>query len=862
MIFHHTLLPRLLTLAGCLLAAAGASARTAPPGAIMVPASSRTLVYFGRWDRSDPAVAHSHWGGAYLRTRFSGTSAGLEMADGEDLVVSIDGEPFRQVSGHPGYTALNADPLPPKLHTLLVGSAAGGEVKVQGLVLDPSAETKPPIPRPLIEFIGDSITWGTGPDHFYNINHTWMAAEALNCDHTQVAQSARALTTGYGCADEKTGMDKQYFRLKNFGYAAEQPPVPWNFAAYTPQVVVINLGQNDACGNEPDDTFTASYIQFVKNIQAKFPKAQIVALRMFGGGHFGDDTQKAVAALNVSGDTRVHFLSTEGWLDKADFSDGVHPNAQGNLKAAIRLASALQPLLPAKAGAASTTGDPTNPAGLAQAIQNAYIRGEKRIVITPGTYLLSRKADAEIPLDHWQDVTLSAYGVTLVLNNAAGAGRLFFLDHCISTTIAGPILSQTGQNAYQGRVTAIGKDAAGNPACDWHSSAGYPVPPADTKELWINFVDAKSRTINIKAGDYYHAGLKALGNGVFRVSLENRPVAFSVGDYLVARCGDPPNKIFLSSCRSCTLKNISLMRNGFAPIFDAEGDGNHVLSCHWLLGPRPAGATENPVVTNAADGIHSPDARVGPDIENCTFDGVFLDDCIAIHGGYHKIVSVSGPVVVADNAYAFYAVGEPVRISNDKGFYLQANVAALKDNGNNTSTLTLDTTETIPTDALMSAPLHDGAGYKIIGCRLGNTRARGIIVKSDNGIIRNNVISRCGRGLRIGPEWPSEADYSRNVSVEGNTFISNGDGIIVDGSGVKQNKNITLRDNHFVSNSGRDVYIAWADDVSLAGNTFASVAVKTTPPISVRDSTNVAISGSVIKTPATYAKPPAAAGGK
>ena len=30
-----------------------------------------------------PRVAHSHWGGAYLRTRFTGTSVGINMADGE-----------------------------------------------------------------------------------------------------------------------------------------------------------------------------------------------------------------------------------------------------------------------------------------------------------------------------------------------------------------------------------------------------------------------------------------------------------------------------------------------------------------------------------------------------------------------------------------------------------------------------------------------------------------------------------------------------------------------------------------------------------------------------------------------------------
>ena len=335
---------------------------------------------------------------------------------------------------------------------------------------------------------------------------------------------------------------------------------------------------------------------------------------------------------------------------------------------------------------------------------------------------------------------------------------------------------------------------------------------------------------------------------------------FAVGDWLVARYADPPNKVFWSSCRNCTLRDVTMMRNGFAPIFDSEGFGNHVLHCHWALGPRPAGATEDPLVTNSADGIHSPDANPGPDIEYCTFDGVFLDDCIAIHGGFHSIISVNGPTIVANNGYAFYHVGEPVRISNDHGFYLQANVTAMKDNGDGNSTLTLDTTQTIPLDAKLSNPLYDGHGYKIIGCRLGNTRSRGIIVKSDDGIIRGNVISRSGLAIRIGPEFGSEADYSRNVVVEGNTLIHNGDGIVVDGSGVKQNKNITIKNNRLMANNGDDLNVAWASDVTVTGNTFTAPAArafggKPRAPITVRASENVTLSGNKITPSPAYARP-------
>ena len=158
----------------------------------------------------------------------------------------------------------------------------------------------------------------------------------LGCDHTQIAFSGVALTSGFGCSS-KVGQDVQYFRLKNYNHTSDNPQVPWNFS-YTPKIVVINLGQNDQCGSEPNDTMQASYESFVRNIRAKFPKAQIVALRPFGGP-FETPIHQAITALNAAGDHRVYYVDTTGWLDKPDFADGVHPNAQGLVKIEARLDS-------------------------------------------------------------------------------------------------------------------------------------------------------------------------------------------------------------------------------------------------------------------------------------------------------------------------------------------------------------------------------------------------------------------------------------------------------------------------------------------------------------------------------------------
>jgi hypothetical protein len=90
-------------------------------------------------------------------------------------------------------------------------SNGGGGWYFQGLVLDPGAVTKPPAPQPIIEFVGDSITCGSPAPIEAAGNYTWLTAEALGCDHTQISWPGRSLMTGFGFQDDKVGLDIQYF---------------------------------------------------------------------------------------------------------------------------------------------------------------------------------------------------------------------------------------------------------------------------------------------------------------------------------------------------------------------------------------------------------------------------------------------------------------------------------------------------------------------------------------------------------------------------------------------------------------------------------------------------------------------------
>ncbi len=309
------------------------------------------LRFIGRWDRSDAAVAHSYWSTAYLRAAFTGTTVRVRLAAWVGFEASIDGRAVADVP-FPGGIDLTPVALAAGTHTLVFAAAGQNhELAFQRLILDPGATTQALAERPLIEFVGDSITANGGrvaadtssAEGPATSNYSWLTAEALGCDHVQVAFSGVALATGSGFFGDRTGFDSWYFKLKNCNHAADN--AAWTFT-YAPRLVVVNLGTNDVKdGKRPsDDEFAVTYATFLRAVRARLPHSTLVGVRPFGGFQ-GGGVAKAVAAMTAAGDPAVRFVDTSGWLEKADYSDGIHPTVPGHAKAAAKLTEALRAVL-------------------------------------------------------------------------------------------------------------------------------------------------------------------------------------------------------------------------------------------------------------------------------------------------------------------------------------------------------------------------------------------------------------------------------------------------------------------------------------------------------------------------------------
>jgi lysophospholipase L1-like esterase len=363
--------PLIFALWSAILSLAGSPALAATgDGGLADP----NITYVGRWDKSSGTHYTSHWGGTYLTTKFTGRSVSVKLASRSTFKAIIDGTITTHNDWAQNFSANGTVNLTPTLlasdgpHTLqIVADYDSREVPFQGLVLAAGATTLPVEPRPLIEFVGDSITAGQGSSHWAVTDYAWLTGEQLGAHHTQIAWAGITLADGYHYSDNQwPGMESMYFRAwaVNRCYnvactpdAAHPTPNPaWDFSKYSPKIVVVNLGTNDWNLGVPGSTFRDKYVGLLQNVRARHRDAEIFVLRTFNG-YLVPETQAAVTARVNAGDTRLHYVDTSGWLiphPSSDFADGFHPNDTGYRKVRDRLVPILQPYL----STAASVNDP------------------------------------------------------------------------------------------------------------------------------------------------------------------------------------------------------------------------------------------------------------------------------------------------------------------------------------------------------------------------------------------------------------------------------------------------------------------------------------------------------------------------
>lgn len=327
-----------------------AAAAATPSGAAAAPAP--TVRFVGRFDRSDPKAPRFAWSGSSIVARFHGTGIAVRLKDDgkNQFAVFVDGEPKRVLKTDPTQDRYDlASGLSEGPHEVVltkrtearVGEAAFLGFEPQGRMLPAPA---PPERR--IEFIGDSITTGYGvegpgsscyftPDTQNELaTYAGIASRELGADHHTIAWSGKTIM-------EMTELWNRTLPARDDSR--------WDFAAWRPQLVVLNVGTNNFAVADPgEERYVRLYTALVERIRKTYPDAFIVCMLgpmltdVYPEGHHSltharKYMRDAVAKLTAAGEKNIALLEVPEQRHADGLGCGFHPSVKTQKLVAERL---------------------------------------------------------------------------------------------------------------------------------------------------------------------------------------------------------------------------------------------------------------------------------------------------------------------------------------------------------------------------------------------------------------------------------------------------------------------------------------------------------------------------------------------
>ena len=271
---------------------------------LSVSHQDKKISYEGRIIINQDA-AELMWPGTSVTIHFKGTTLSGEFKDSDTsnyYNVIIDNKSIHKIHfDKERKKYLLADHLPFAEHTVQVFKRTEwdkGSTLFYGFQLDDKALllNAPEKPKRKIEFFGNSITCGysiedyvnDSPDGFYENNYDAYGAITARHFHAQYHCTSKS-GIGIMVSWFPLIMPEMYDRLNPNDSSSK-----WDFSKYIPDVVVINLFQNDAWivempendqfknkfgTKKPDENFIVeSYKNFVQTIRNKYPNAQIICM--------------------------------------------------------------------------------------------------------------------------------------------------------------------------------------------------------------------------------------------------------------------------------------------------------------------------------------------------------------------------------------------------------------------------------------------------------------------------------------------------------------------------------------------------------------------------------------------------------
>ncbi len=291
--------------------------------------------YFFNWSSS--GFTFSFKGTGVKATIVSNAPGGANAAYIKVYVDGVEQEDIKLKSSSEVIT-LAKDLDPTKEHTVKVvkrTNARSSSAGVKSITLLSGEKLAPtPAKDKLIEFIGDSLTvgystvvgnataWSTATEDSTK-TYAEQIANYFGADYFVTAISGRGIVRNTG-----GDTDKLFPAIYPLLDAYNAPGVEYDFSL-KPDVIIINLGTNDASGSNTDlkaEDFRTGLKAFLKDVRRYNPDAEILYTYGLTTTKFASDMQMVVSELRNEGDKKINYMTLDSCM--TDEKALGHPKAE------------------------------------------------------------------------------------------------------------------------------------------------------------------------------------------------------------------------------------------------------------------------------------------------------------------------------------------------------------------------------------------------------------------------------------------------------------------------------------------------------------------------------------------------------